>query len=319
VSAVTAPVDAVLLIAFGGPTRMEEVRPFLENVLRGRPVPPERIEAVVHHYELIGGCSPLNELTMRQARGLETELRRSGSALPVYVGMRNWTPYLAQTLARMAADGMGHAVGVIMAAQQNDAGWGRYMRDVTEACAQVGRGAPQISFASEWHAHPSFIAAMADQVRSTLERIPASRRLAARLVFTAHSIPVALASESPYVAQVQEAARLVAESVGFSHSAVAYQSRSGSPREPWLEPDICDVVRTLVQDGVSDVVVVPIGFVCDHVEVLYDLDIEAKQVADSLGLGFWRVSTANDHPEFIRMLADVVQRTIATLADPPYS
>ena len=306
--------DAVLLIAFGGPTAMHEVRPFLDNVLRGRPVPPERVELVVHHYERIGGRSPLNELTFRQARGLEAELRAHGPALPVYVGMRNWTPYLRETLQRMAADGVRCAIGVIMSPQQNDAGWGRYQCDVAEARAHLGAAAPQVDYADEWHAHPLFIAAVSDNVHAAIERIPAERRTAAAIVFTAHSIPTAMAAASPYVAQVTEAAQLVAEQVGYARWLIAYQSRSGSPREPWLEPDICQVVRQLARDGVRDVVVVPIGFVCDHVEVLYDLDIEARQVADEVGVHFIRAATVNDHPAFIRMLADVVRQRAS--ADP---
>ena len=308
--------DAVMLIAFGGPTAMHEVRPFLANVTRGRPIPPERLELVVHHYELIGGRSPLNELTLRQARGLEAELRARGPALRVYVGMRNWTPYLQETLQRMAADGVRRAIGVIMSAQQNEAGWGRYQRDVAEARVQVGDAAPPVDYVDEWHAHPLFMAAMSDNVGTALARIPAERRAAATVVFTAHSIPTAMAAASSYVAQITEGAQLVAEQVGHARWSIAYQSRSGNPREPWLEPDICAVVRQLARDGARDLVVVPIGFVCDHVEVLYDLDIEARQVADEVGVHFVRAATVNDHPLFIRMLADVVQRRCSSPSPP---
>lgn len=303
--------DAVLLIAFGGPNAMDEVRPFLANVLRGRPVPPERLEAVVHHYELIGGRSPLTELTLRQARGLAAALRAHGPALPVYVGMRNWTPYLHETLAQMAADGVRRAVGLILSPQQNDAGWGRYQRDVVDARAQVGAAAPQVDYADEFHAHPLFIEALSENVAAALAQVADARRAAAHLVFTAHSIPTAMAAASPYVAQITEGAQLVAARVGQARWSVAYQSRSGNPRDPWLEPDICDVVRALAADGVRDVVVLPLGFVCDHVEVLYDLDIEARQVADAVGVHFVRAATVNDHPTFMRALADLVRRAAA--------
>jgi len=303
--------DAVLLIAFGGPTAMDEVRPFLANVTRGRPIPPERLEAVVHHYELMGGRSPLHELTLRQARGLEAELRAHGPALPVYVGMRNWTPFLHETLQQMVANGVHRAIGVIMSAQQNEAGWGRYQRDVAEAQARVGAGAPQVDYVDEWHAHPLFIAAMSANVRAALACVPAERRRTTPIVFTAHSIPIAMAAASPYVEQVTEGARLIAEQVGHSQWCIAFQSRSGNPREPWLEPDICDVVRQLSAEGMGDLVVVPIGFVCDHVEVLYDLDIEARQAAADAGINFVRAATVNDHPLFISMLADVVRRHVA--------
>lgn len=303
---VASSYDAVLLIAFGGPTCMEEVRPFLANVLRGRPIPPERIESVVHHYELIGGRSPLNELTIRQARRLASALRDDGLPLPVYVGMRNWTPYLHEALVTMRDAGVRRAVGVILAPQQNDAGWDRYVRDVAAAREQVGSGAPEVDLADEWHAHPLFLDAASCQVAQALARVPETDRSAGSLVFTAHSIPAAMAKASPYVAQLEEAATAIAARVGHGRWSLAYQSRSGSPREPWLEPDICDVIRRLAAEGTTDVVVAPIGFVCDHVEVLYDLDIEARQAADAAGIRMQRASTVNDHAAFIRMLAAIV-------------
>ena len=300
--------QAVLLIAFGGPTAMSEVRPFLDNVLRGRSVPAERVEVVVHHYEVIGGRSPFNDLTFRQARALEAELRAGGLALPVYVGMRNWTPYLHETLQRMAADGVRHAVGLIMAAQRTDASWGRYQRDVAAARERVGAGAPQIDYAGEWHAHPLFVEAVSGCVAAALEQVAPNRRAATPVVFTAHSVPAAMAAASGYAEQIADAARLVAQRAGLGRWSIAYQSRSGSPREAWLEPDVCEVIRQLGREGVRDVVVAPIGFVCDHVEVLYDLDIEARQVANDAGVRFVRAATVNDHPAFIRMLADVVRQ-----------
>ncbi len=302
--------DAVLLIAYGGPNAMPEVHPFLANALRGHPVPPERIEIVVQHYEQIGGRSPLTELTFRQARALEAELHAGGSRLPVYVGMRNWSPYVQETLTRMAADGVRRAIGIIMTVQQTEASWGRYLDAVAAARAEVGAAAPQIDYADEWHAHPFFIEAMADTVRAALAAIPAERRSAAALLFTAHSVPTAMAAPSPYVAQISDTSRLVAEQIGHSHWSIAYQSRSGNPREPWLEPDVCEVLRQLGRAQVHDVVVAPIGFVCDHVEVLYDLDIAARQVAEEAGMSFVRAATVSDHPAFIRMLADVVRRRL---------
>lgn len=304
----TEKYDAVLLIAFGGPTQMSEVRPFLDNVLRGRPAPPERVEAVVHHYEMIGGRSPLNDLTFRQARALETELRLAGRALPVYVGMRSWTPYLYETLQRMRADGMRRAIGIIMTAQQTDASWGRYQREVAAAREQIGAEAPCVDYVEEWHAHPSFIEAVSEQAAAARARLPAARQHNAHMLFTAHSVPTAMAAASPYVEQVTESARLVAQRLGHSRWSVAYQSRSGSSRESWLEPDMGQAIRQLSREGARDLVVVPVGFICDHVEVLYDLDIEARQIAEEAGLTFVRAGSVNDHPAFIRMLTDVVQR-----------
>ncbi len=307
--------DAVLLIGFGGPTCMDEVRPFLDNVTRGRPIPAERLEVVVHHYERIGGKSPFNELTLRQAAALEAELRAGAMPMPVYVGMRNWHPYLHETLARMSGDGVRHALGLIMAPQQNEAGWYRYQRDTEAARAEVGAAAPRVDYAEEWHAHPLFIDAEAEIVSRALAIGAAGHTPPAVggtcLVFTAHSIPVAMAKDSPYVEQITEAAEKIAAAVGHDHWRLAYQSRSGRPHDPWLEPDICELIRTLAADGVRRVVVAPIGFVCDHVEVLYDLDVEARQVAADVGIDFVRAPTVNDHPQFIRMLADVVRRSAA--------
>jgi ferrochelatase len=300
-----AAIDAVLLIAFGGPERMEDVRPFLDNVLRGRPVPRERYEEVVHHYELIGGRSPLNALTRAQADGLRAALAAQGSTLPVYVGMRNWTPYIADTMAAMHADGVRHALGLILAAHRTEASWERYMGAVDDARAAIGPDAPAVTYAGRWFDHPLFIETMALRTRAALAAAPD-----APLVFTAHSIPVAMAAQSPYVGELATSARLVAAAVGRDDYTLAYQSRSGGPRDPWLEPDVNDVVRDLAARGARAVVVVPIGFVCDHVEVRYDLDVELKGLADGLGVRLVRAETANDHPSFARMLADVVQRQL---------
>ena len=303
--------DAVLLIAFGGPTRAEEVRPFLANVLRGRPVPPERVEEVVRHYEAIGGRSPLRDLTFRQARQLEAMLAAGGPVLPVYVGMRSWEPYLADTLARMAADGRRRAVAVILSPHASEASRERYMEEVAAASAALGPRAPEVRYAGAWHTHPLFVTAVADAATAALVTLPAARRAAAALVFTAHSVPVAMAARSPYVAEVTASARAVAEQLGCTRWQVAYQSRSGSRRESWLEPDVNEALRALAAEGRRDVVVVPVGFVCDHVEVLYDLDVEARATARAAGLGFARASTVNDHPLFIRMLAEVVAAAAA--------
>lgn len=299
-----ADFDSVLLVGFGGPTRPDEIRPFLANVSRGRPIPPERLEEVARHYDLIGG-SPFNHLTFRQADALAEELQRSGPALPVFVGMRNWHPFLRETLADMASQGRRRAVGVILSVQQTEAGWDRYVADVREAAGAVGETAPAVVFAPPWPAHPLFIAAAADRLRTALSEYPN-----AHVVCTAHSVPSAMAAESAYVRQVEHAARLVCEAVGAHSWSLAYQSRSGSPREPWLEPDINAHLRELAARGVVEVVVMPLGFVCDHVEILYDIGIQAAATAESCGMLLARAETVNDHPLFIRMLADVVRQTV---------
>ena len=300
--------DSVLLIAFGGPEKAEDIRPFLEIVAAGRRIPPERLEEVARHYEAIGGRSPLNELTRRQADGLQRALAQAGVSLPVYAGMRNWHPFLHETLAAMRDRGHRRAFGIILSSFQTEASWERYVADAAAAREKIGAGAPDIRYAAPWGEHPLFLDAMAARAAAALDRVPAPARASALLVFTAHSVPAAMAAESPYARQFEDAARVIAGRVSHPRWQTAYQSRSGSPREPWLEPDIRDVLRGAKGQGIEDAVVVPLGFVCDHVEVLYDLDVEARAAAAEAGVRFHRAEAANDHPAFIAMLADLVRR-----------
>jgi protoporphyrin/coproporphyrin ferrochelatase len=300
----SAAVDSVLIVGFGGPTRPDEIRPFLDNVLRGRPVPPERYEAVVHHYERIGGRSPYNDLTMRQAGALSDTLAREGLAIPIEVGMRNSNPHLEDAMRRMVERGARHTLAFIMAAYRSEASWERYQQNVEDARAKLGAHAPEIEYPAPWHTHPMFIRATAARVEKALARLDARERADVSVIFTAHSIPVAMANASPYVAQLEETARLTAAALGIENWILAYQSRSGSPREPWLEPDVISVLKTL--DGRA-VIVAPIGFLCDHVEVLYDLDVEAAGVAREHGIRFERAPTVGDHPDFIAMMASIVR------------
>jgi ferrochelatase len=300
--------DSVLLIAFGGPTAPHEIRPFLEIVTRGRRIPPERLEEVAHHYEQMpGGRSPLNELTERQAAALRSTLGQDGVALPVFVGMRNWHPFLRETLGSMGAAGHRRALGIILSPFRSEASWERYMEDVARARAEAD-GAPAVSFAEAWAGHPRFVDAVADRVHAAFEPIPASERAETPLIFTAHSIPRAMADACPYVDDFTSAARAVAGQLGCDRWLLAYQSRSGSPRDPWLEPDIGAVVQKLAVKGHRRVVVMPLGFVCDHVEVLYDLDTEARALAAEHGVALHRAAAVNDHPSFVAMLADLVKR-----------
>jgi ferrochelatase len=303
--------SAVLAIAFGGPTRPEDIRPFLANVLRGRPVPPARLEEVVHHYEVIGGRSPMNPLTFAQARALEAALAGAGTPLPVYVGMRNWDPYLRDTLRRMADDGVREAVGLILAPHATEASRSRYTETVDAALAELGARAPAIRYAPPWHARDGFLDAVAARVEIELARLPVYARAAVTLVFTAHSVPHAMAADSPYVEEIMASASAIANRLGGQPWQVAYQSRSGNPRDPWLEPDVNDALRALAAAGAKEVVVVPIGFVVDHVEVLYDLDVEAKATARAAGLEMLRARTVEDHPRFIDALVEVVRETAA--------
>jgi ferrochelatase len=301
-------IDAVLLIAFGGPTTSAEIRPFLDLVTRGRCIPPERLDEVAHHYEQMpGGASPLNALTEAQAAGLRRALAAGGRpAPPVFVGMRNWHPFLHETLAAMAARRHRRALGIVLSSFRTEASWERYQADVAAARERTA-GAPEVVFAPPWFERAGFVAAVADGVATALADVPLAERAAAAVVFTAHSVPVAMANASPYVADFTATARAVAARLGHPRWSLAYQSRSGNPREPWLEPDVGEVVKALAKDGVRHVVVSPAGFVCDHVEVLYDLDVELRWVAAEHGITLHRASTVNTHPAFIAMLADLVR------------
>jgi ferrochelatase len=307
--------DAVLLIAFGGPTAPEEIRPFLARVTKGIPIPPERLEEVAHHYEAVGGKSPLNEITFRQAEALKSVLQAKGSPLPVYVGMRNASPFFVETLKRMAQDGIRRAVGFILSSHKTEASWERYQKNIDDARADLAGNAPAIDFCDGWHDHPLFVQSWVELIEPALSKIVFSQRGPTPLVFTAHSLPVPMAAQSPYVQQLETSARLIADQLGHRRWSLVYQSRSGKPADPWLEPDIGDAMRNLAAEGCKDVVVAPIGFVCDHVEVLYDLDIEAKQIAENHGVKMCRVSCPNDHRTFIRMIAEVIQDKIKSAGD----
>jgi len=307
-----ASFDSVLVVSFGGPQGPEDIRPFLANVLRGRRVSPERVEEVAHHYELFGGVSPITAITRRQAEGLRLRLDAAGHPLPVYVGMRNWHPLLPDTMREMHAAGLRHAIGFITAAQHSYSSCQQYRENVAAARVELRKAGHdvQVTFVGSWFDHPLFIEANAVHVREALARLPESARAGARLVFTAHSIPLQMAQASLYETQLKESARLVAEQAGMQDWALVYQSRSGRPGDPWLEPDVCDYLRRERAAGLAAAVVCPIGFVSDHIEVLYDLDREAADASREVGLMMARAESVNDDPRFLDMMADVVLRTM---------
>jgi protoporphyrin/coproporphyrin ferrochelatase len=304
------PYQGVLLIAFGGPTSPEEIRPFLARVTQGTAIPPQRLEDVERHYEAVGGKSPLNEITVRQARAVQKVLRERGMDLPVYVGMRNAAPLLAETLRQMADDGVERALGFILSSHHTEASWERYQTNVADARLEIGADPPEIDFCAGWHDHPLFIQTWCELIRESFAGIAREQRPATPLVFTAHSVPVPMANRSPYVEQIAITARAIAEKIGHKNWSIAYQSRSGKPGDAWLEPDINTVIRDLSVQGAADVVIAPIGFVCDHVEVLYDLDIEAKKTAAQAGIKLHRAGCPNDYTTFIQMIADVIARSV---------
>lgn len=298
--------DAVLVVSFGGPEGMEDVMPFLENVLRGRDVPRERMVEVAHHYELFGGVSPINAQNRALIAAMEADFAANGLDLPICWGNRNWQPYLPDTVEQMKKDGVKSAICFFTSIFSSYSGCRQYRENLYDAVIQVGEGAPTLERLRFGYNHPHFIAANADHLRQALEQIPAERRANAHVVFTTHSIPLAMAQRSEYEAQLQETSRLVAEMAQVMNWEIAYQSRSGAPHIPWLEPDIADHLRNLKEQGVSDVVVLPIGFISDHMEVKFDLDTEAQQIAEELGLHMVRAATVGTHPLFVSMIRELI-------------
>jgi ferrochelatase len=316
--------DAFLLVSFGGPESPGEVMPFLENVTRGRGIPPERLASVAEHYYAVGGVSPINQQCRDLLTAVRADFSASGLSLPVYWGNRNWTPYLTDTVRAMADDGVRRAIALVTSAYSSYSSCRQYLDDIERARAAVGPGAPRIDKIRRFFNHPGFIEPFAASTRAALATLPPGLRDDAHLVFTAHSVPVAMAEASGpggghrYVAELTEAARLIAERVGgdaHPHT-LAYQSRSGPPSQPWLAPDVCDHLGELAKSGTKAVVVIPVGFVSDHMEVRHDLDVEAKQAAESLGLAFARATTPGSHPRFASMVTELVKERLA-LPDSP--
>jgi protoporphyrin/coproporphyrin ferrochelatase len=300
--------DALLLVSFGGPEGMDDVIPFLENVLRGRNVPRERMLQVAHHYEMFGGVSPINQQNRNLITALAAELEKEGPGLPIYWGNRNWHPLLPDTVARMADDGIRNALAFVTAAYSSFSSCRQYLQNISDAQAQVGPRAPRIEKLRPFYNHPLFVEANVDRVRAAWEQINDAR--AAHLVFTAHSIPESMAANCDYVMQLAETGGLVARALGIENWELVYQSRSGSPSQPWLGPDVSEHLRALARAGVKEVVVAPIGFVSDHMEVVYDLDYEAQQVASELGMKMLRAATAGTHPVFVRMIRELMLERI---------
>jgi ferrochelatase len=299
--------DAILITSFGGPESPEDVMPFLENVLRGKNVPRERMLEVAEHYYHLGGKSPINDQNRELIAALEEELAMQGPRLPVYWGNRNWHPMLADTLRKMKADGVRRALAFVTSAYSSYSSCRQYREDIARAQETVGESAPVIDKIRVFHNHPGFVEAAADRLRESLGAIPQDRRDAAHLIYTAHSIPRAMASGCDYEKQLRETCRLVAERLGRKEWKLVYQSRSGPSSQPWLEPGILDYLREIkARGGSADVVISPIGFVSDHMEILFDLDTEAAELCGSLGLHMVRAKTVGTHPRFIGMIRELI-------------
>ena len=309
--------DALLLVSFGGPEGPDDVIPFLENVLRGKPVPRERLLEVAEHYQHFGGVSPINGQCRDLIAALEPALKEAGVDLPVYWGNRNWDPMLPDTLRQMKTDGVTRALAVVTSGYSCYSGCRQYREDLHAARKAVGNDAPAVDKVRVWYNHPDWIAVNADRVRAALDDLPADVRDDAHVAFTAHSIPMSMADTSDYARQLHETSRLIAEELGLPQNrwALVYQSRSGRPQDPWLEPDVCDHLGALSAAGVRAAVVAPVGFVSDHMEVLYDLDDEAKTKADELGLAFRRAGTAGTDPRFVAMLVELIRERLGEVPE----
>ena len=314
--------DSILLVGFGGPTpgccRQHDPCPgeaycFVKGIVGNAASNAARVKEVASHYIKLGGFSPFNKLTFKQADALGDALRKRGVDFPIYVGMRNWTPYLHETIAKMVEKGHRNVLAIIMSAYRSKASWERYQNDVIAAVETVGDRTLSIRYLEDlWHLHSGFINTIAERVRSACNGISKSRFAEAALIFTAHAIPQVAAKTSPYPEQFRQTASAVAEALGTDFD-IAYQSAPDNPTVPWTSPDINDLLRERREAGVQDVIVSPIGFLCDHVEVLYDLDLEARGTAEACGMNFIRAGTVGEHPEFINMLANLACEEFQTV------
>jgi ferrochelatase len=308
--------DAFLLVSFGGPEGAGDVMPFLENVTRGRGVPRDRLAEVAHHYDLFGGVSPINQQCRDLLAAIGKDFAAAGLDLPLYWGNRNWHPYLADTLAQMAADGVSHAVAFVTSGYGSYSSCRQYLDDIEAARAQAGPAAPRVGKIRHFFNHPGFIGPFITSALAAIESLPPGVQADAQLVFTAHSVPEAMAAASGpggglYPAQLHEASRLIADGLAEVEGQrrpwqLVYQSRSGPPAVPWLGPDVCDHLKSLAADGAPGVVVIPVGFVSDHLEVVYDLDLEAAKTARGLGLPMARAATPGTDPRFVAMITELV-------------
>ncbi|MBM79695.1 MAG: ferrochelatase [Planctomycetaceae bacterium] len=304
--------DAILIVAFGGPEKRDDVLPFLENVTRGRRIPRERLLEVAEHYYHFDGVSPHNAQVRDLIDALRSELDAHDVGLPIYWGNRNWHPMLADTMQEMKEAGVQNALGLVLAAYSSYSSCRQYQENVRDAQQQVGDVAASFDKIRVFYNHPRFIAASADRVRESLAKIDATKRDTAHIAFTAHSIPQSMADGCDYALQLQETCRLITESLDIDSSRwqLVYQSRSGRPQDPWLDPDICDHCRDVKVAGVDDLVIMPVGFLSDHIEVLFDLDDEAHEVCQEIGLNMVRASAVGTHPEFVAALRELIQERL---------
>ena len=313
----TVPYDALLLVSFGGPESREDVIPFLENVLRGKPVPRERMLEVAEHYYHFDGVSPINAQCRELIAALRTELDAAGITLPLFWGNRNWHPLLPDTLREMGQQGIRRALAIFTSAYSSYSGCRQYRENIIAAREVVGPTAPEVDKVRVFYNHPLFIAANVDRLRTAIAQLPSDQTDSATIFFTAHSIPLSMATNCDYVRQLTETCRLVTAELGWPAERwqLVYQSRSGRPQDPWLEPDIGDALRALHDRGGQAAVIAPIGFLSDHMEVLYDLDHEARDLCQELEITMVRAGTVSCHPQFVSALRDLIEERLSGRAE----
>jgi ferrochelatase len=303
--------DALLVLSFGGPEKAGDVMPFLENVTRGRGIPRERLLEVAENYYRLGGASPINAQCRALIAALRAELDSHGVHLPIYWGNRNWHPFLEATMREMAAAGVRRALVVVTSAYAGYSACRQYLEDIQKAKAAVGGDTPEFERLPHYCLQAGFLEPLIEHVREAFSQLPAASRATAPLLFTAHSVPAAMATTSRYLEQLHEVARRVAEGAGHPEHRLVFQSRSGPPQQPWLEPDIRDALREEAQAGAKDVVVAPIGFISDHMEVKFDLDTQARECAEALGVNMVRAATVGTHPRFIALLRELIEQRLS--------
>lgn len=309
------PYDALLVVSFGGPEGMGDVMPFLENVLHGRNIPPERLRSVARHYKMFGGVSPINEQNRKLIAALKDELKDKGPNLSVYWGNRNWHPLIGDTMRQMKDDGVKRALAFFTSAYSSYSGCRQYLENIERARSDVGRDAPTVEKLRAYYNHPGFVEPNIENLRRALNKLAIENRSDAQVAFTAHSIPMTMAMGSDYEDQLLETCRLVAAGAAHEKWRLVFQSRSGPPSQAWLEPDICAYLTELKKSGTSDVIVAPVGFVSDHLEVIYDLDTEARAHSDKIGLNMLRAATVGTHPLFVNMIRELILERMNPLTE----
>lgn len=299
--------DAILFMSFGGPDKAEDVVPFLENVTRGRGIPKERLQEVGQHYYQFGGKSPINEQNLALISALEEELAEHNYNLPIYFANRNWHPMITDTMQQMKDDGIKRAIAFVTSGFSCWSGCRQYRENIIEAQETIGEGTPEIDKIRVFYNHPNFVYPMVKNIQTALAQWSDAEQDNVHIIFTAHSIPMSQASNSAYVEQLNDSCKIIAETLGTENYKLVYQSRSGSPHMPWLEPDIVDYMEAIHQQGINDVIIVPVGFISDHMEVLYDLDTEAVETAEELGMTMVRAGTVGIAKPFVSMIRELIE------------